>query len=107
MDIDNTQGGAEPSPASAGSTTGLAQEIRRHLRTLSPNVRQRKSAQLLQASLKLHDAIAEFVERLDPWITASDQELRLRMGELSAQELRAVRSLLGAIERIGEDVFKS
>ena len=97
----------EPSPASASSTTGLAEEIRRHLRTLSPHVRQRKSAQLLQASLKLHDAMTEFVEQLDPWITASDQELRLRMGELSAQELRAVRSLLGAIERIGEDVFKS
>jgi hypothetical protein len=107
MSDDNTNRDAEPSPASSGSTTGLVGEIRRHLRRLAPSVRQRKSAQLLHESLQLHDAITEFVERLGPWITASDQELRLRMGELSAQELRAVRSLLGAIERIRDDVFKS
>lgn len=80
-------------------------EIRRHLRALAPSVRKRRTAQLLARSLKLYDAMTEFIERLDPWISASDQELRRRMGELSAQELRAVRAILGIIEQIGEEAF--
>jgi hypothetical protein len=101
----------EQSNPSTGSTTrcdvGLITEVRRHLRRLSPSVRKRKTAQLLERTVKAFDAMTEFLSRLDGWVSASDSELRLRMGELSAQELRSARAVLNAIGRISEDSFGS
>ncbi len=39
----------------------------------------------------------EIISRLNSWLNASDAELRLRLGELTAQEIRTLRAVLKAI----------
>ena len=41
--------------------------------------------------------VKEFVERVDQWCNLSDADLRLRLGEMTAQELRTVKAVLNSI----------
>ena len=43
------------------------------------------------------ERITETLSSLNSWLNASDAELRLMLGELTAQEIRTLRAVLKAI----------
>jgi hypothetical protein len=46
---------------------------------------------------KVQDAPDVILKRLEEWRHASADELRLRCGELTAQEIRTIRAVINAI----------
>jgi len=53
--------------------------------------------QKLAAALIERDEAREEIQKLQEWIDLTDSGLRLRCGELTAQEIRTVRSVLKSI----------
>lgn len=62
-------------------------------------------AEYFKLSDKHHTALLEIIDlkaklaSLNDWTALSDSGLRLRCGELSAQEIRTVRAVLNAINK--------
>ena len=62
-------------------------------------------AQYWSLSEKYHAALLEIIDlkakliSLTDWTTLSDSELKLRCGELSAQEIRTIRAVLNALNK--------
>lgn len=60
-------------------------------------------AEYFKLTAKHHAALLEIIDlkakltSLNDWTNYSDSELRLRCGELSAQEIRTIRAVLNAI----------
>lgn len=52
--------------------------------------------QFMQTEIDI-ERITETLSSLNSWLNASDAELRLMLGELTAQEIRTLRAVLKAI----------
>jgi hypothetical protein len=70
--------------------------VRDHLREAGTLRRPEELEQGGRGPDMTHDAIL-VEKRLEHWRAMSDQELRLRCGEMTAQEIRTVRAVLNAI----------